>query len=95
LKDFNLTLGFKGKLKWRGKKSRLEIIYNDARRSWYAHIPVEVVNIPETKGDLRASVDLGHILISLNETDLSHEKRNRNFASEGGGIRERLSGRFK
>jgi putative transposase len=59
LKDFNLTLGFKGKLKWRGKKSRLEIIYNDARRSWYAHIPVEVVNIPETKGDLRASVDLG------------------------------------
>jgi putative transposase len=59
LKDFGLTLGFKGKLKWRGKKGRLEIIYNDARRSWYAHIPVEVVNIPETKGDLRASVDLG------------------------------------
>jgi putative transposase len=59
LKDFNLTLRFKGKLKWRGKKGRLEIIYNEARRSWYAHIPVEVDNIPETKGDLRASVDLG------------------------------------
>jgi putative transposase len=59
LKDFKLSLKFKGKLKWRGKKGRLEIIYNDARRSWYAHIPVEVVNIPETKGDLRASVDLG------------------------------------
>jgi putative transposase len=59
LKDFNLTLRFKGKLKWRGKKGRLEIIYNEARRSWYAHIRVEVDNIPETKGDLRASVDLG------------------------------------
>ena len=35
------------------------MIYNEARRSWYAHIPVEVDNIPETKGDLRASVDLG------------------------------------
>ena len=44
LKDFNLTLRFKGKLKWCGKKGRLEIIYNEARRSWYAHIPVEVDN---------------------------------------------------
>ena len=33
LKDFKLALGFKGKLKWRGKKGRLGIIYNDARES--------------------------------------------------------------
>jgi putative transposase len=30
LKDFKLALKFKGKLKWRGKKGRLEIIYNKA-----------------------------------------------------------------
>ena len=41
------------------KKGRLEIIYNDARRSWYAHIPVEVEILAEAKGSLRAGVDLG------------------------------------
>jgi putative transposase len=59
LKDFKLTLEFKGKLKWRGKKGRLEIIYNEARRSWYAHIPVEVEILAKARGSLRASVDLG------------------------------------
>jgi putative transposase len=59
LKDFNLTLRFKGKLKWHGKQGRLEVIYNDARRGWYAHIPVEVENVAEAKGSLRAGVDLG------------------------------------
>jgi putative transposase len=59
LKDFKLTLGFKGKLKWRGKKGRLEIIYNEARRSWYAHIPVEVEILAKARGYLRASVGLG------------------------------------
>jgi putative transposase len=37
----------------------LEIIYNEARRSWYAHIPVEVQSNAKPKGSLRASVDLG------------------------------------
>ena len=50
---------FKGKFKWHGKQGRLEIIYDEARRSWYAHIPVEVENVIENKGSLRASVDLG------------------------------------
>ncbi|WP_291998779.1 transposase [Caldivirga sp.] len=59
LKDFKLALKFKGKLKWRGKQGRLEIVYDEARRSWYAHIPVEVENTVENKGNLRASVDLG------------------------------------
>jgi putative transposase len=59
LKDFKLSLKFKGKLKWYGKQGRLEVIYDEARRSWYAHIPVEVENTTENKGNLRASVDLG------------------------------------
>jgi putative transposase len=61
LKDFGLTLKFKGKLKWHGKQGRLEIIYDEARRSWYAHIPVEVENRAKVEGKLRASVDLGII----------------------------------
>jgi len=59
LKDFKLSLKFKGELKWRGKQGRLEIIYDDARRGWYAHIPVEVENEAKVEGRLRASVDLG------------------------------------
>ena len=64
LKDFNLTLRFKGRLKWHGKQGRLEVIYNEARRSWYAHIPVVVETVAETKGDLRAGVDLGIVNLS-------------------------------
>jgi putative transposase len=59
LRDFDLTLRFKGKLKWHGRQGRLEVIYNEARRSWYAHIPVEVEVVAEAKGNLRAGVDLG------------------------------------
>ena len=59
LKDFKLALRFKGKLKWHGKQGRLEVIYDEARRSWYAHIPVEVGNVVRGKGNSRATVDLG------------------------------------
>jgi putative transposase len=59
LKDFKLALKFKGKLKWRGKQGRLEIIYNEARRSWYAYIPMEVESNAKPEGGMRASVDLG------------------------------------
>jgi len=59
LKDFKLSLNFKGKLKWYGKQGRLEVIYNEAKRSWYAYIPVEVENAIEGNGNLKASVDLG------------------------------------
>jgi len=59
LKDFKLVLRFKGKLKWHGKQGRLEIIYDEARRGWYAHIPVEVEDEVKVEGSLRASVDLG------------------------------------
>ena len=61
LKDFGLTLRFKGGLKWRGKQGRLEVIYNEARRRWYAHIPMEVEVVAEAKGKARAGVDLGII----------------------------------
>jgi putative transposase len=59
IKDFKLSLKFKGKFKWHGKQGRLEIVYDEARRSWYAYIPVKVENIAENKGNLRASMDLG------------------------------------
>jgi putative transposase len=58
LKDFKLPIKFKGKLKWHGKQGRLEITYDEVRRSWYVHIPVEVESA-ETNGSLKASVDLG------------------------------------
>jgi len=59
LKDFKLALGFKGRLKWHGRLGRLEIFYDEARRSWYAFIPVEVENNARAEGRLRASIDLG------------------------------------
>lgn len=49
-------------MKWRGKQGRLEIHYSEARRAWYAHIPVEVENNAKVEGGLRASVDLGGIV---------------------------------
>lgn len=61
LKDFKLSLSFKGKLKWHGKQGRLEIIYNEARRSWYAYIPVKVQNGVKAEDKLKASIDLGII----------------------------------
>jgi putative transposase len=42
LKDWNIEIPFTGKLKWYGKQGRLEIIYDEAKRAWYAHIPVDV-----------------------------------------------------
>src|SRR5579875_746169 len=42
LKDFNMQIEFAGRLRWFGKQGRLEIVYDDAAKKWYAHIPVEV-----------------------------------------------------
>jgi len=42
LKDFNMEIKFAGRLKWYGKQGRLEIIYDESKGAWYAHIPVEV-----------------------------------------------------
>jgi putative transposase len=42
LKDFNMEIKFAGRLRWFGKQGRLEIIYDDTKNAWYAHIPVDV-----------------------------------------------------
>ncbi len=36
-----MEIGFAGRLKWYGKQGRLEIIYDEAKNVWYAHISVE------------------------------------------------------
>jgi len=59
LKDFKISLTYKGKLKWHGKQGKLEIIYDEARRSWYAHISVEVDEPQTVNNGLRVSVNLG------------------------------------
>ena len=42
LKDFKMEVEFVGRLMWFGKQGRLEIVYDDTKNRWYAHIPVEV-----------------------------------------------------
>jgi putative transposase len=53
LKDFNMEVRFVGRLRWFGKQGRLEIIYDDAKNAWYAHIPVEV-GVEETRTGKRS-----------------------------------------
>ncbi|SAI84390.1 RNA-guided endonuclease InsQ/TnpB family protein [Saccharolobus solfataricus] len=42
LKDFDMEIDFVGRLKWYGKQGRLEIIFDETKNAWYAHIPIEV-----------------------------------------------------
>jgi len=58
LKDFNMEIKFAGRLRWLGKQGRLEIIYDESKGAWYAHIPVEV-GVGETKTGKKAK----HIVI--------------------------------
>jgi len=53
LKDFSMEVRFVGRLRWYGRQGRLEIIYDDAKNAWYAHIPVEV-GVEETKTGKRS-----------------------------------------
>ena len=53
LKDFGMEIKFAGRLRWYGKQGRLEIIYDDTRNAWYAHIPVEV-GVEETRTGKKA-----------------------------------------
>jgi len=48
LKDFDMEIRFVGRLRWYGKQGRLEIIYDESKGAWYAHIPVEV-GVEETR----------------------------------------------
>jgi len=56
LKDFKLSIGYVGRIKWEGKQGRLEIIYEAGR--WFAYIPIEVgVDPPKSnlKGYIRSN----------------------------------------
>jgi len=58
LKDFNMEIKFAGRLRWLGKQGRLEIIYDETKNAWYAHIPVEV-----GVGETRTGKKTKHIVI--------------------------------
>ena len=53
LKDFDMEIRFVGRLRWFGKQGRLEIIYDETKDAWYAHIPVEV-GVEETRTGKRS-----------------------------------------
>ncbi|NJE00839.1 RNA-guided endonuclease TnpB family protein [Thermococcus sp. JdF3] len=64
-----LEIQFKGRIHLKGKQGRLEIIYDEVKRKWYAHISFTVeeklegeewVKLPrKPKGNLSAGIDLG------------------------------------
>ncbi|AHF81394.1 transposase ISTsi3 [Thermococcus paralvinellae] len=64
-----LEVQFKGRIHWKGKQGRLEIVYDNVKRKFYAHITFHVqeklsrngwVKVPrQPKGNLTAGIDLG------------------------------------
>ena len=64
-----LRIQFKGRIHLRGKQGRLEIVYDEVKRKWYAHVSYTVgerlerdswIKLPrKPKGDLTAGIDLG------------------------------------
>ncbi|RLG57601.1 MAG: transposase, partial [Candidatus Hydrothermarchaeota archaeon] len=56
---FGLKIRWKGKNRWRGKQGRLEIVYDDLSKSWYAFQPVEVQPLHQPIGNKKAYCDLG------------------------------------
>jgi len=64
-----LEVQFKGRVHLKGKQGRLEIVYDDVKRKWYAHISFNVeeklegeewIKLPrKPKGNLSAGIDLG------------------------------------
>jgi len=64
-----LRIQFKGRVHLKGKQGRLEVVYDEVKRKWYAHISYTVkekledkdwVKIPrEPRGKLSAGIDLG------------------------------------
>jgi len=64
-----LEIQFKGRIHLKGKQGRVEVIYDEVKRKWYAHISFNIeeklskngwVKIPrEPKGSLTAGIDLG------------------------------------
>ena len=56
---YNLKLRLRG-VCWYGKQERMEIWYDEARRAWYASIPVQVGAEAARKGTRRSTSRLGH-----------------------------------
>ncbi|KPU62838.1 transposase [Thermococcus sp. EP1] len=65
-----LEIQFKGRIHLKGKQGRLEIIYNEVKRKWYAHVSISKVDekfdgkkwvkLPrQPTGGLSAGIDLG------------------------------------
>ena len=54
-----LRLQYKGKLKWNGKKGRLEIIYDDVDKVWRGFMTVKVEKPPKRGGNKPLYIDLG------------------------------------
>ncbi|USG99614.1 transposase [Thermococcus argininiproducens] len=65
-----LRIQFKGRIHLKGKQGRLEIIYDDVKRKWYAHVSIskvekklegkEWIKLPrQPLGSLTAGIDLG------------------------------------
>ena len=56
-----LKLKYKGKLKWRGKQARLEIIYDEVDKVWRGFMTVKVEKPPPKGGKKSLYIDLGVI----------------------------------
>jgi len=65
-----LEVQFKGRIHLKGKQGRLELIYNEVKRKWYAHVSISKVEEKLTENDwvkipreplsnLTAGIDLG------------------------------------
>ncbi|MFQ5818402.1 MAG: RNA-guided endonuclease InsQ/TnpB family protein [Candidatus Heimdallarchaeota archaeon] len=61
LLPLHLQIRWSGKNKWRGKQGRLEIIYDELKKKWYAYMPVAVQKeqLHQPKGSKKAYLDLG------------------------------------
>jgi len=56
-----LRLRYKGKLKWKGKQGKLEIVYDDVDEVWRGFMAVEVEKPPTRGGKKPLYIDLGVI----------------------------------
>ncbi|AGK62196.1 Transposase-like protein [Archaeoglobus sulfaticallidus PM70-1] len=59
LKFGKMRIKWKGKNRWKGKQGRLEIVYDEPSKSWYAFQPVEVEPLHQPIGYKKAYCDLG------------------------------------
>ncbi|MHA1685941.1 MAG: RNA-guided endonuclease InsQ/TnpB family protein, partial [Candidatus Heimdallarchaeaceae archaeon] len=56
---FRLKIIWQGKNRWEVKQGRLEIVYDELKKSWYAFQPVEVEPLHQPLGNKKAYCGLG------------------------------------